>query len=212
MYIPRPFEETRLPVLHTLMKAQPFGTLVTMGAAGLIATHLPMVLHPEIGELGCLRGHIARANVQWREFDPAVEALAIFAGPHHYISAGWYPEKQEHHRVVPTWNYAVVHGYGTLRVIEETDWLLTHLNNLVDRHEAGMREPWKVADAPEDFIRSQTRGIVGLELPLTRLEGKWKVSQNRSERDRRGVVEGLGELDTPESLAMQKMVREKLEG
>lgn len=206
MYIPHFNEEKRVPVMHELMVAHPFATLVTMGASGLFATHLPMALHGEEGEFGTLRAHIARPNAQWKDFDASVDALAIFAGPHHYISPSWYPSKLEGGGVVPTWNYAVVHAYGPLVLHEEPEWLLKHLTQLVDKHEAGSPGPWKVSDAPREYIEAQMRGIVGLELQIRRIEGKWKASQNRGERDRIGVSEALKELNTPESLAMKALV------
>ncbi len=206
MYIPRANEETRLPVMHALMVANPLGTLVTLGSSGLFASHIPMVLEEDGSQFGVLKGHIARGNAQWREFVPAVDALAIFAGQQHYISPNWYPGKKEHGKEVPTWNYAVVHAYGPLKVIEDERWLLTFLNRLTDIHEAASPVPWKVTDAPEDFIKTMMRGIVGLELPIRRLEGKWKVSQNRTESDRKGVIAGLAERNTPESLAMKVLV------
>ncbi len=130
MYIPRAFEEERLPVLRELIRSQPFCSLVTMGRSGLFASHIPMVLHENQEFVGVLHGHISRANTQWRDFNPEIEALAIFSGAHHYISPSWYPEKSEHGKVVPTWNYAVVHAYGNLRAIERAEWLLAHLQEL----------------------------------------------------------------------------------
>ncbi|MEO6964279.1 MAG: FMN-binding negative transcriptional regulator [Acidobacteriaceae bacterium] len=210
MYIPRAFVEERLPVLHELIRSQPFCSLVTVGTSGLFASHLPMVLHGDQGSFGVLHGHLSRANTQWRDFNPEVEALAIFSGAHHYISPSWYPEKSEHGKVVPTWNYAVVHAYGNLRTIEKAEWLSNHLRELTSQHESAAAVPWKVTDAPAEFIESMLKGIVGLELTITRLEGKWKVSQNRSERDRRGVIQGLDDLDSPESLAMKNLVSDRL--
>jgi transcriptional regulator len=209
MYIPRANEEKRVPVMHALMVAQAFGTLVTMGTSGLIASHIPMVLEQDGSEFGVLKGHISRANPQWRELASSVESLAIFAGPHHYISASWYPGKLEHGKEVPTWNYAVVHAYGLLRVVEDAAWLMPHLESLTDQHEAGSAIPWKVSDAPAAFIETMLKGIVGLELPITRLEGKWKVSQNRVERDRQAVAEGLNRLNTAESLVMKELVERR---
>ncbi len=193
--------------MHELILANPLGSLVTMGTAGLIASHIPMVLEPAGSEFGTLRGHISRANTQWKTLTPALDALAIFAGHHHYISASWYPGKVEDGKEVPTWNYAVVHAYGPLKIIYDKPWLMTHLESLTDIHEASFEKPWKVSDAPESFIRPLLDGIVGLELTIQRLEGKWKVSQNRNERDRQGVMEGLNSLDTPESLAMRELIK-----
>ena len=206
MYIPRANEETRVPVMRALIEAHPLATLVTLGASGLFASHIPMVLEDDGSQFGVLKGHIARGNAQWRDFVSTVDALAIFAGHQHYITPNWYPGKKEHGKEVPTWNYAVVHAYGPLKVIEDEQWLMTFLNRLTNIHEAASPVPWKVSDAPEDFIKSMLRGIVGLEVPIRRLEGKWKVSQNRTESDRKGVIAGLEKLSTPESLAMKALV------
>ena len=206
MYIPKANEEKRIPVIHELMRSHPLASLVCMTTSGLFASHIPMVLEMDGSEFGVLKGHISRANTQWRDLTPDVDALAIFAGPQHYISAFWYPGKHEHGKEVPTWNYAVVHAYGPLKVIQDADWLLKHLEGLTDIHEAASPVPWKVSDAPETYIRTMLNGIVGLELPIRRLEGKWKMSQNRNERDRRAVVEGLDTLDTPESRATKALV------
>ena len=210
MYIPRHNEENRVPVMHALMASQPFATLVTMGGSGLFASHLPIVLDPDGSEFGTLNAHISRANTQWRDLVPSVDALAIFAGHHHYISPTWYPETREHGKEVPTWNYVVVHAYGPLKLIEDTHWLRKHVESLTNIHEAASPVPWNVSDAPADFIQSLLHGIVGLELPIRRMEGKWKVSQNRTESERQGVLEGLTRLDTPESRAMKALVEEKL--
>jgi len=206
MYIPRANEEKRISVMQALMVSHPLGTLVTLGASGLFASHVPMVLEVGDSQFGVLRCHISRANTQWRDFVPTVDALAIFAGHQHYVSPTWYPGTKEHGKEVPTWNYVVVHAYGPLQVIEDEQWLLTNVEKLTNIHEAGSPVPWRVSDAPVDFIRSQLKGIVGLELPIRRLEGKWKVSQNRTEKDREGVVAGLEKLNTTESLAMKALV------
>jgi transcriptional regulator len=208
MYIPRAHKEDRIPVLHKLMEDQPFASLITMASSGLFASHIPMVLE-QSGPMGRLRGHISRANSQWRDYSPSVEALAIFAGPQHYITPSWYPEKQETGKVVPTWNYVVVHAYGYLKVIEDGEWLMAHLESLTNIQEAGSPVPLKVGDAPADYVASLTKGIVGLEMSIERLEGKWKVSQNRSEQDRSGVARGLAELNTADSLAMKALVEER---
>jgi transcriptional regulator len=208
MYIPRHNEEKRIPVMQTLMISHPLATLVTLGAAGLFASHVPMVLEEDGSEFGLLKCHISRANTQWRDFVPTVDALAIFAGHQHYITPNWYPGTKTHGKEVPTWNYVVVHAYGPLRVIEDADWLLKNVEKLTDIHEAGSPVPWKVSDAPADFIKTQLRGIVGLELTIKRLEGKWKVSQNRNAEERKGVIEGLTRLNTPESVAMKNLVED----
>jgi transcriptional regulator len=209
MYIPRANKEDRLPVLHKLMEEQPFVSLITMGSTGLFASHIPIVLEQN-GAMGRLKCHLSRANTQWREYTPSIQALAIFSGPQHYITPAWYPEKQETGKVVPTWNYVVVHAYGHLKVIEDRDWLMAHLATLVGIHEAESTAPWKISDAPADYIASQIKGIVGLEMEIERVEGKWKVSQNRPPQDRLGVAHGLGELNTAESLAMKTLVEEAI--
>jgi transcriptional regulator len=206
MYIPRANEETRLAVMREMIAAHPLATLVTMGSTGLFATHLPMFLDEDGSEFGVLKGHIARGNAQAHDFLPEIDALAIFAGHQHYISPNWYPGKMEHGKEVPTWNYVVVHAYGPLRVIEDEAWLMAFLNRLTDKHEAASPRPWKVGDAPADYIGAVMKGIVGVEVPIRRMEGKWKTSQNRTSADRRGVVRGLEELDTPESQAMKELV------
>jgi len=206
VYIPRANEETRLEVLHDLIESHPLASLVTIASSGLFASHLPMVLERKSATRALLKGHLSRANKQWQDFQPGVQALAIFSGPEHYISPSWYPEKKETGKVVPTWNYAVVHVYGHLRVVEDPAWLMEHLNALTTVHEASFPAPWKVSDAPADYIASLIKGIVGVELPIERIEGKWKASQNHPERNRIGVVEGLERLNTPESLAMKALV------
>ena len=203
MYIPKLNEETRLSVLHGQMEAQPFASLVTMGTYGLFATHLPLVLDRDHGPYGLLRGHISRANRQWQEFSREVQALVIFAGPHRYITPSWYAETG---KSVPTWNYVVVHAYARLTVVEDAAWLLEHLNTLTNVHESTFTTPWKVSDAPANYIEGMMKGIVGLELAIERLEGKWKVSQNRSEQDRMGVAEGLERLGGEDDLAMKALV------
>lgn len=173
----------------------------------MIASHIPMVLHEGNSAFGVLRGHVARVNSQWQNFSASEEALGIFTGPQHYISASWYPEKKKHGNEVPTWNYVAVHVYGRLRAIEDPDWLLEHLRTLTDTHEVIAEVPWRVADAPPEFIAKLSRAIVGLELQVSRVEGKWKVSQNRNEQDATAVMDGLDSLGTPASAAMSKLVR-----
>ena len=191
MYLPKHFEETRVQILHELIRAHPLGALVVLTPRGLDANHIPFEVDPDPAPFGTLRGHIARANPLWRDFSRDVEALAIFQGPGTYISPSWYQTKRETAKVVPTWNYAVVHAHGALRFIDDRAWLRGFVEKLTSRHEAGRREPWKVTDAPPDYIEKQLGAIIGLEIPIIRLIGKWKVSQNRPAQDRDGVVEGL---------------------
>jgi transcriptional regulator len=208
MYNSALFREERLPVLHELVRQQPFATLVTLGPDGLVADHLPMLLDAGAGPLGTLRGHVARANPVWRVHAPAVEALAIFQGAAGYITPAWYGTKRETGKVVPTWNYVVVHAHGPLRIIEDTAWLRGLVERLTERFEAERQHPWKVSDAPEDYVETMLRAIVGVEIPIARLEGKWKVSQNRPAQDRAGVVAGLRAAGDPASRAMADLVAE----
>ncbi len=212
MYLPRHFEETRVETLHELIRAHPLGALVTLAPAGLDANHIPFEVDPDPAPFGTLRGHVARANPVWRERVADVEALVLFQGPELYISPSWYPSKQETAKVVPTWNYAVVHAHGPLRVIDDREWLRAFVIRLTDRHEAGSRDPWKVTDAPADFIDTQLGAIVGLEMPIARLVGKWKVSQNRPAPDREGVVRGLQQAGDPSAAAMAELVRRSRSG
>jgi transcriptional regulator len=207
MYLPKHFEETRVETLHELIRAHPLGALVTLTPGGLDANHIPFEVDPEPAPFGTLRGHVARANPVWRDFARDVEALVMFQGPETYVSPSWYPSKQETAKVVPTWNYVVVHAHGPLRFIDDRRWLRAFVERLTNRHEAGRRDPWKITDAPADYIDKQVGAIVGLEIPLTRLVGKWKVSQNRPAQDRDGVVEGLRRQGDPASVAMADAVR-----
>jgi transcriptional regulator len=214
MYLPAHFKEDRTPVLHELIRVHPFATLVTLDATGLVANHLPMEIDATAGPLGTLRGHVARGNPIWKSPRLDVEALAVFHGPQHYITPTYYATKPATGKVVPTWNYATVHAYGTLRVIDDAAWLRSFVEQLTDRHEAEHARatgdaPWHVGDAPESFLEKQLAAIVGLELPIARIEGKWKVSQNRPAEDRAGVVAGLGRSDDAAARAMAELVRER---
>jgi transcriptional regulator len=191
VYVPEHFEQTRIDALHDLMRAYPFGTLVALTANGLDAAHIPFELDPSPAPFGILRCHVARANPLWREYAREREALAIFQGPDAYISPAWYASKREHGKVVPTWNYAIVHAHGSLRIIEDRAWLRALVETLTARHEAPRTDPWNVNDAPAKYIEQTLRAIVGIEMVITRLVGKWKLSQNRSAADRDSVVQGL---------------------
>ena len=207
MYVPKSFEENDPVVLHALIRAHPLGAWVTPCDGELVANHLPFLLDPTRGAHGTLVGHVARANAVWRSFSTAVESVVIFQGPEAYITPSWYPAKQEHGKVVPTWNYAVVHAHGMPRVIEDGDWLLAHVTELTNVHESAEALPWKVADAPAGFIESLTAGIVGVEVPIARLVGKWKANQNRSEADRTGVAAGLQTRGGPAASGMASLVK-----
>ena len=191
MYVPPHFREDQVPELHDFIRAAPLATLVSSTPAGLFASHLPLLIDPEPKPFGTLSGHLARANPHWKEATSGTEALAIFTGPQAYITPAWYVAKQETGKVVPTWNYAAVHAYGTLRFFEDEASLLRLVTRLTETHEAKRAAPWAVSDAPPDFVKGMLRAIVGFELTVTRLEGKWKMSQNRPPADIERVVEGL---------------------
>ena len=191
MYLPTQFKEESVPAMHAAMRAARIGTLVTLGEDGMEASHVPMLVDPEPTPYGTLRGHVSKGNPQWRRTKTDVPALAMFLGPNAYITPAWYETKRQTGKVVPTWNYVAVHAYGTVRFFEDAEPLLDIVTRLTRTHESGRAAPWAVTDAPADFIRAQLKGIVGFELPIVRLEGKWKMSQNRPAEDRAGVMEGL---------------------
>jgi transcriptional regulator len=191
MYQPPHFREDDLAVQHALIKAHPLGLLVTFGSDGLEANPIPFVLEASAASLGTLKAHLSRANPQWRNFDPAQEALVVFQGPETYITPSWYAAKREHGKVVPTWNYAIVQARGRLTIRDDPDWLLQQITAMTEMQEGPRPEPWNVSDASAPFVAAQLKGIVGIEIEITRIEGKWKVSQNRPEADRLGVSAGL---------------------
>lgn len=214
MYLPAHFEETRSEITAALIHAHPFATLVTLSAQGITANHIPMLYDPKPAPFGTLRGHVARANPVWREASGADNALAIFQGPHGYISPSWYPSKLGAGKAVPTWNYAVVHASGPLTFFEDRKRLRALVEALTDQHEAGRPHAWHVSDAPADYVEQMLSAIVGVEMPVVRLSGKWKISQNRSAADRAGVVAGLaaeGEFNTAHATAMADLIKETLQ-
>jgi transcriptional regulator len=206
MYTPTHFDETRGDVLHALMREHPFGLLITQNAAGIEANGVPFLFDPDRGPHGTLRAHVARANPVWREARTDVESLVVFQGPQTYISPAWYATKAQTGKVVPTWNYVMVEARGRLQVRDDPEWVLRMVSQLTDRHEGARAEPWKVGDAPADFVATMLKAIVGIEIELTSLRGKWKVSQNRPAADREGVIKGLGELPDDASRAMSAQV------
>ena len=192
MYLPSAFREDSPEVQHEFIRAHPLGVLTTSGDGGLMANHIPCLFYPE-GPHGVLRLHVARANPQLADLAAGRECLVVFHGPQAYVTPSWYPTKAETHKVVPTWNYAVVHAHGTLQAHDDADWLLAFVTELTQRHESGRARPWAVADAPADYVQQMLRAIVGIEIAVARLDGKWKASQNRSAADRAGVAAGLAQ-------------------
>lgn len=206
MYTPKHFEEPRIEVMHELMRAHPLATLVTLTSGGLEANHIPMHLIDKPAPFGSLRGHVARANPLWRDFAKDTEVLAIFHGPDSYITPSWYATKKETGKVVPTWNYAVVHAYGTLRIIDDATWVRAQLEALTAHNEAGFPQPWAVSDAPHEYTEKLLESIVGFEIVITRLTGKWKASQNQPAQNQAGVIEGLTNSNLPDAAEMAKLV------
>ena len=206
MYLPRDFKEERVPVLHEAIRQARLGTLVTLGADGIEASHVPMLVDPEPQPFGTLRGHVARANPQWRRVTAGAQALAIFLGPDAYITPSWYETKRQSGKVVPTWNYVAIHAYGTLQFYDDPDRLLALVTKLTETHEAVRAQPWAVSDAPKDYVAGMLKAIVGFDLPIARLEGKWKMSQNRPAQDRAGVIEGLAREGGATEAAVGAMV------
>lgn len=192
--------------MHDLMRACPLATLVTTTSNGLIANHIPLLLTENHLPFGTLQGHVARANPIWRESLLEVEALAVFHGADSYITPSWYATKKETGKVVPTWDYVVVHAHGALRVIDDVEWLRSQIGRLTAHHESERVEQWKLTDAPGDYIEKLIAAVVGIEIVITKLEGKWKVSQNQPERNKEGIVRGLQKRSKPKDLTMAELV------
>jgi len=206
VYIPEKFAEPRVPVMHELIRAYPLATVVTYSPGGLNANHLPLHLSDSPGPYGTLQGHIVRTNPLFKDIGEGIETLTIFHGPASYITPSWYATKKETGRVVPTWNYAVVHAYGVLRVVANASWLRAQLDALTGHNEAFFAEPWAVSDAPAEYIDKAMSAIVGVEMVITKLLGKWKVSQNQPAENRAGVVAGLQASGLAGSEAMAALV------
>ena len=206
MYLPRAFQESDEEQLHAFIRAHPLATFVSTDADGLCANHFPMLVERNPDGTLVLRGHVARANPLWRSLEQHPQALAIFHDPGLYITPSWYPSKQEDGRVVPTWNYVAVHVRGRARAVDDPLWLRSFLTRLTDVNESKFALPWKITDAPDDHVERQVKAIVGIELAITRIVGKWKVSQNRTAKDAEGVVAGLKEQGDPVSLTMAEWV------
>jgi transcriptional regulator len=200
MYIPKHFEETRPEVLHQLIRQHPLGALVVPTARGLEVNHIPFLIEGDH-----LRAHVARANSLWHQA-PTGAAVAIFQGPGRYITPSWYAAKAETGKVVPTWNYVVVHAHGPVRFVDDRAWLRPHVEKMVATHEDARPAPWKLSDAPADYVDKMLAGIVGIELAVERLEGKWKLGQNRNEPDRQGVLAGLRAEQDPAAAALADLI------
>lgn len=205
MYIPPAFRVDDVADIHRIMREARSATLVTATAEGLIGTPLPMLLDENEGQYGTLYAHVARANPQWK-LVPTGEAMVVFAGPEAYVTPSWYATKQETHKVVPTWNYIAVHAYGPVEFFDDADRLLDVVTRLTDLHEQSREDRWAVTDAPTDFIKAQLRGIIGLRMPITRLDGKRKMSQNRNAADRAGAIDGLSRSDRPEDRVVASLI------
>jgi transcriptional regulator len=206
VYQPPHHREDRLEVQHELIRAHPLGTLVTVCAGSLVANLIPFIVDSQAAPKGLLKGHLARANRQWQDFDASIEALVVFQGVQRYITPSWYATKRETGKVVPTWNYVTVHAYGRMHAVEDPRWLAAQISALTASQESHRSPPWAVTDAPPAFVAAQIGAIVGIEIPISRLEGKWKVSQNRPQADREGVVEGLRACGDEASQHMANLV------
>jgi transcriptional regulator len=207
MYIPASFKENQPDRLHDLIRKHPLGLLVTRGDTGLEASPIPFLLYADEGERGVLRAHLAKANPHWKSLTGQVECLVVFQGPDGYVTPSWYPSKAATHKVVPTWNYATVQVRGIPKVTEDVAWLRRQLDDLTAFHEKPRPEPWSVSDAPADYIISQMKAIVGIEIPIGHIEGKWKVSQNKDDADRQGVINGMrSDADPHQNLPVASLV------
>jgi transcriptional regulator len=207
MCIPPQFEQPNIEVMHELIRNRPLATLITFGSEGINANHIPLHLSLTPEPFGVLRGHVARSNPIWSDLASDIETLAIFHGPEAYISPSWYATKQEAGKVVPTWNYTVVHAYGSLRIIDDAVWVRAQLEALTTQNETGFQQPWAVSDAPEDFTKKLIEAVVGIEMVITRLSGKWKVSQNQPPQNQNSVIQGLNTSGQAEAIAMAELVK-----
>jgi transcriptional regulator len=205
MYQPDHFRVDDLAPMHALLRGRPLAALVSGGAEGLYASHMPTVLKDD-GPYGVVEFHLARANPHWKTLAECTEALMIFQGPDGYITPNWYPSKAEHEKVVPTWNYAVVHAYGRPEMTQDADWLQRHVAELTAQQEKTEAKPWALTDAPETYVKAMLCGIVGFRFAITRLEGKWKMSQNREMQDRDGVAKGLAARGVGDDLEVAEQV------
>lgn len=209
MYLPGHFAEPRTEVLHALVRAEPLGTLITEQDGEPSADEIPFLLRPELGAHGHLQAHVARANPLWRSHTPGKPVLVLFRGPQAYVSPSWYPDKAEHGKVVPTWNYIVVQALGVLTVHDDAAWVHQQISALTDQQEWRRTKPWAVEDAPPDYLDAMRRGIVGIDIEVLRWSGKWKVSQNHSAERQAGVRAGMLADAQPQALAMAEVMRDR---
>lgn len=210
MYLPKQFEETSVPVLRDLIKAHPLATVITRSESGLNANHIPLLLVEDAGGQMVLRGHVARANPMLDDLQVSTETLVVFQGAEHYITPSWYATKSENEKVVPTWNYVVVHAKGIMAIVDDDNWLHQQLEDLTDQQESVRSQPWSIGDAPADFLDQIKKAIVGFEVRVESLVGKWKVSQNQPHRNRASVADGLAELGTESASSMGDWVKQHL--
>ena len=210
MYQPPHFNEESPLAMQALIRAFPLGLLITGVDGALMANPIPFVLDSEAGENGVLRCHVARANTQWKQIGDGCDALVVFQGAQHYVHPGWYETKRETGKVVPTWNYAMVQVKGSARVMDDAAWLARQIRDLTEMMEGAYPKPWAVDDAPAPYIDAQMRGIVGIEIMISAMMGKWKVSQNRSDADRSGVIEGLRSMQDEDAHAMADLVQDRM--
>ena len=206
MHVPNKFKETNKDVLQNLIRSHPLGTWIISVDDELDVNHIPFVLDSTQGEFGVLKGHVNIANPVWKSLPTATSSAIVFQGAETYITPSWYASKQEHGKVVPTWNYAVVHAHGRANIVRDRNWLFEHLNALSDQQEEKQPEPWKVADAPKEFTDKMINGIVGIEIPISALVGAWKTSQNKNQSDRAGIINGLSNSENSQSTEMASYI------
>ncbi len=210
MYIPKYNEETDVSVLHGLIKKNPFGAWITVVEGKITTNHIPFVLREDRGALGTLYGHVAKNNSVWETYSKEIESAIVFQSDDAYISPSWYPTKHEHGKAVPTWNYAVVHAWGVPRVIKDREWLLDHVEEITTIHENNQKVPWKVTDAPKEYIEKLLGVIVGIEIPITELKGKLKLGQNRPNSDKLGTVAGLTSKGTDKAKGLADLLNKHI--
>lgn len=210
MYAPPQFQQHDLSELTGLIQAHPLSTLVTQSPVGIEANHIPLLWRDDGSPCGVLRGHIAKANALWQQHDPSTEVLAVFHGPNAYISPSWYASKREHSRIVPTWNYSAVHAYGRLRVMEDAEWLSSHLEDMTQQLEVNIPEPWALSDAPPEFVESLLAHIVGIEILVSHFSGKWKISQNQPKGNQLSVITGLRNCGQSQAEALAEFMQRHL--